>query len=103
MGSNRPPNLTAIYPRRSGFRACDRMVPSWLQDDPKSQEGSSGGSWAVLGGSCLGPLLGALGLSLEGLGGLLGRLEEVLGQSGWVLDGDGSAWVVLGPTWGYQQ
>ena len=72
LGSqNRPKKFTEIYPRRSGYRSCDWMVPRWLQDRPKRAPGGVlGPSWGGLG-----PLLGALGPSLEGLGGLLSRLE----------------------------
>ena len=54
------------------------MVPRWLQDRLKRAPGG------IL--RRFGAILGALGPSWEGLGGLLGRLEGVLGCS-WVLLG----------------
>ena len=52
------PKFGEIDPRRSGFRSCDRLVTRWLQDRPKrAPRGVLGSSW------------GALGPSLESLGG----------------------------------
>ena len=78
-----------IYPGRSGFRSCDQLIPRWLQDHPKRAPGEVlGSSWGGLG-----PLLGALGPSLDGLGGGLGPL-----LGGFVPSWEGLGWV-LGRFW----
>ena len=74
--------MTTVNLERPGFRSCDRLVPRWLQDRSKSAPGG------VLGrlGRGLGPLLGAFGPSLDGLGRVLDRLEgslEVVLSSFW--------------------